>query len=621
MTETPTTAGKTRAASRRPRRQPVLHQERVPRRDPRGAGLSVPGAERRRAGIAPRDPRLDARLGAGVRRLREVRPRRALPRRRAAGDARSSGSWVSAFPRSTAASARPPKSTTAFSAKSARSTRRSPCTSAPISRSGARASSCSATEEQKQRYPAEVRERRVDRGVLSHGAGIRLRRAGHALDRRPERRRHALRAQRHEDLDLERGLRRHPHRVREGAGGGRRRAKGAGDRVRRRRARARRDSSASSRRRWASRRRTRAPSRSRTFACRSEDRLGDVGQGFRIALEILNSGRLGLAAGSARGTRRIMREAIAYAKQREQFGRPIGSFEIIQRKIATLAAECYALDSAVMVTAGMVDRGGIDFSLETAACKVFGSELAFRASNEALQIAGGIGYSKEYPVRAGGARLADQPDLRGDERGAACADRAHGTAAAGRAAQGVRHGLQGADPFARRHRRVSRGPGASADHEAAIHARAPGARARGGADRDARCTISRSGSRTRSCATARGSSTVSFCRSAWRTRRSTFTSRRRCCRGRRGRSSGWRSEDAAKAQLDCARIFIPMAYRRARRCIRAFGRTRTRVSRRLPRVVARGRESRPGDLICHPARPSCHPERGSPRSGQMRDLL
>jgi acyl-CoA dehydrogenase family protein 9 len=128
-----------------------------------------------------------------------------------------------------------------------------------------------------------------------------------------------------------------------------------------------------------------------------EDRLGEVGQGFRIALEILNSGRLGLAAGSARGTRRIMREAIAYAKQREQFGRPIGTFEIIQRKIATLAAECYALDSAVMVTGGMVDRGGIDFSLETAVCKVFGSELAFRASNEALQIAGGIGYSKEYP--------------------------------------------------------------------------------------------------------------------------------------------------------------------------------------------------------------------------------
>ena len=126
------------------------------------------------------------------------------------------------------------------------------------------------------------------------------------------------------------------------------------------------------------------------------DRLGDVGQGFRIALEVLNSGRLGLASASARGTRVVMNEALAYAKQREQFGRAIGSFEMIQRKIATTAAECYAADSAVMVAAGMVDRGGIDFSLETAACKVFASELAFRAANDALQIAGGIGYSKEY---------------------------------------------------------------------------------------------------------------------------------------------------------------------------------------------------------------------------------
>src|SRR3954470_21054688 len=127
-----------------------------------------------------------------------------------------------------------------------------------------------------------------------------------------------------------------------------------------------------------------------------EDRIGDVGHGFRIALEVLNSGRLGLASASARGTRVVMNEALAYAKQREQFGRPIGSFEMIQRKIATNAAECYAADSAVMVAAGMVDRGGIDFSLETAACKVFASELAFRATNDALQIAGGIGYSKEF---------------------------------------------------------------------------------------------------------------------------------------------------------------------------------------------------------------------------------
>jgi acyl-CoA dehydrogenase family member 9 len=128
-----------------------------------------------------------------------------------------------------------------------------------------------------------------------------------------------------------------------------------------------------------------------------EDRLGDVGNGFHIALEVLNSGRLGLAAGSARGARRIMQEAIKYANQREQFGRPIASFEMIQKKIAMAAAECYALDAGVFLCSEMVDKGGVDFSLETAACKVFGSELAYRASNEALQIAGGIGYSKEYP--------------------------------------------------------------------------------------------------------------------------------------------------------------------------------------------------------------------------------
>lgn len=128
-----------------------------------------------------------------------------------------------------------------------------------------------------------------------------------------------------------------------------------------------------------------------------EDRLGEVGEGFRIALEILNSGRLGLASGSAFGTRAIMERALSHARQREQFGRPIGQFEMIQRKFAVTAAECYAADAAWMLTAHMVDRGGVDYSLETAACKIFCSELSNRAAGEALQIAGGIGYSREYP--------------------------------------------------------------------------------------------------------------------------------------------------------------------------------------------------------------------------------
>jgi len=128
-----------------------------------------------------------------------------------------------------------------------------------------------------------------------------------------------------------------------------------------------------------------------------EDRLGEVGSGFTIALEILNSGRLGLAAGSSRGARRILDMALAYARDRKQFGRPIGSFEMIQRKVALAAADCYAADAGWMLCASMVDRGGIDFSLETAACKVFASELSFRTACDAQQIAGGLGYSREYP--------------------------------------------------------------------------------------------------------------------------------------------------------------------------------------------------------------------------------
>ena len=128
-----------------------------------------------------------------------------------------------------------------------------------------------------------------------------------------------------------------------------------------------------------------------------EDLLGEVGSGFKIALEILNSGRLGLSAASACGTRAMMKHALQYAKQREQFGKPIGSFEMIQKKIALNAVDCYAADAGWMLCAGMMDRGGVDFSLETAACKIYGSDLAFRSANDALQIAGGIGYSKEYP--------------------------------------------------------------------------------------------------------------------------------------------------------------------------------------------------------------------------------
>jgi len=300
-----------------------------------------------------------------------------------------------------------------------------------------------------------------------------------------------------------------------------------------------------------------------------EDRLGDVGQGFRIALEILNSGRLGLAAGSARGTRRIMNEALAYAKQREQFGRTIGSFEIIQRKIATLAAECYALDSAVMVTSGMVDRGGVDFSLETAACKVFGSELAFRASNEALQIAGGIGYSKEYPyeqaVRDSRINLIfegtnevlralialmglQQPGERLKALGTAFKAPIRSLGAIGGYLAGRARRQITKQRFALVHTALEREAGLI---ETLVHDLALGVE--DAILRHGKTIIDRQFLQERMANAAIDIylATTVLSRTSWEIER-------------------LGSEDAAKAQIDCARIFIPMAYRRARRSIRAL---------------------------------------------------
>ena len=300
-----------------------------------------------------------------------------------------------------------------------------------------------------------------------------------------------------------------------------------------------------------------------------EDRLGDMGQGFRIALEILNSGRLGLAAGSARGTRRIMNEALAYAKQREQFGRTIGSFEIIQRKIATLAAECYALDSAVMVTSGMVDRGGVDFSLETAACKVFGSELAFRASNEALQIAGGIGYSKEYPyeqaVRDSRINLIfegtnevlralialmglQQPGERLKALGTAFKAPIRSLGAIGGYLAGRARRQITKQRFTLVHTALEREAGLI---ETLVHDLALGVE--DAILRHGKTIIDRQFLQERMANAAIDIylATTVLSRTSWEIER-------------------LGSEDAAKAQIDCARIFIPMAYRRARRSIRAL---------------------------------------------------
>jgi acyl-CoA dehydrogenase family protein 9 len=129
----------------------------------------------------------------------------------------------------------------------------------------------------------------------------------------------------------------------------------------------------------------------------AENLLGEPGQGFKIAMSVLNEGRLGLSTGCVGAARKLLKLSVEYANQREQFGQPIGSFELIKEKLAEIASRTFAVESAAYLTAGLADRGVKDFSLEAAICKVMASEMLWFAVNEALQIHGGNGYMEEFP--------------------------------------------------------------------------------------------------------------------------------------------------------------------------------------------------------------------------------
>ena len=319
------------------------------------------------------------------------------------------------------------------------------------------------------------------------------------------------------------------------------------------------------------------------------DRLGEVGQGFKIALEILNSGRLGLAAASSRGSRSVMAIALAHAKQREQFGRPIGSFEMIQHKLAINASETYAADSAWMLTAGMVDRGSVDFSLETAACKIFASELAYRAANDALQIAGGIGYSKEYPyeqaVRDARINLIfegtneilralialsalQQPGERLRELGKAFRDPLHSIGAIGSYVAGRAKRQVTKPQFSRVHPALAAEAAMVATNINDLSLRVDVLLRRHG-----KSIIDRQFHQQRlaNAAIEIYLSVAVLSRTTWELERA--------------------GETGAAAELDCARVFIPAAMRRARRQIRAL---RTNQDARTKAIAERALES--GDL-------------------------
>jgi acyl-CoA dehydrogenase family protein 9 len=125
--------------------------------------------------------------------------------------------------------------------------------------------------------------------------------------------------------------------------------------------------------------------------------IGQRGGGFKIAVEVLNTGRTSLGAGCLGGSKAMIREAALHATQRRQFNTRIADFEMIRGKFARMVANTYALESLVYMTAGLVDRGLSDYALEGAACKVFGTETVWSIINDALQIAGGNGFMEEYP--------------------------------------------------------------------------------------------------------------------------------------------------------------------------------------------------------------------------------
>ncbi len=128
-----------------------------------------------------------------------------------------------------------------------------------------------------------------------------------------------------------------------------------------------------------------------------ENVLGEVGRGFKVAMEVLNSGRLGLASGCIGSSLVLLRLALERTQERRAFGRNIGDFGLIKDKIASMLAQVYALESMTYLTASIVDSKVADYSLESAMCKIMGSETLWYVVNETMQIAAGIGYMADYP--------------------------------------------------------------------------------------------------------------------------------------------------------------------------------------------------------------------------------
>uniref|UniRef100_A0A8C1RR54 Acyl-CoA dehydrogenase family, member 9 n=1 Tax=Cyprinus carpio TaxID=7962 RepID=A0A8C1RR54_CYPCA len=129
-----------------------------------------------------------------------------------------------------------------------------------------------------------------------------------------------------------------------------------------------------------------------------ENVIGEVGGGFKVAMNILNNGRFSMGSAGAGMIKRLIELTSEYACTRKQFSRSLSEFGMIQDKFATMTLNAFVMESMAYLTAGMMDRPGVpDCSLEAAMVKVFSSEGSWICVSEALQVLGGLGFTKNYP--------------------------------------------------------------------------------------------------------------------------------------------------------------------------------------------------------------------------------
>jgi alkylation response protein AidB-like acyl-CoA dehydrogenase len=128
-----------------------------------------------------------------------------------------------------------------------------------------------------------------------------------------------------------------------------------------------------------------------------ENRLGNEGEGFFQAMQILDGGRISIAALSVGIAQGAFEAALKYSKERQQFGTPISEFQAIQFKLADMAMQIEAARLLTLQAAALKDAGK-KTTRESAMAKLYASEIAVKVSEESVQIHGGYGYTKDYPA-------------------------------------------------------------------------------------------------------------------------------------------------------------------------------------------------------------------------------